>query len=592
MVVLPLTVKLPFTTKEAAVTPLVKVDAALTVKVLFPLVPRIVLLLATNKPDNVDAPLTIKLPFVVLILLLTAVIPDNAVTAPDNVVWPLTRRLFDVNPLVNVGVAFTVNVLFELVPNTVLLFTESKPLIDAFELTCKVPLIVICAVFIPVDAVTKPDKVDVPVTRRLFDVNPLVNVGVAFTVNVLFEPDPIVALLNAFSAPLIVAPVPTSTEPLIVSCEVVIPLLNIGVAFIVNVLFALVPIVALLSAFNAPLIVAPVPTTKDPLTVTCEANTPEGAFTKPDNVVGPLTTRVFEFNPLVNVGVAFTVNVLFELVPIVELLVTESNPLIVALVPTSKEPLTVTCVDVIPLLNTGVAFTVNTLLELEPIVALLAANNDPLIVAPVPTSKEPLTVTFVDVIPLLNTGFAFTVNTLLDEEPIVALLDALNAPLIVAVEPTTIEPLTETLEANTPEGAFNKPDNVVGPLTTRLFVFNPLVNVGVAFTVNELFESVPIVALLNAFNTPLIVVVEPTNKTPLTVRFGTVVDPVATTDPFNVVGPLTVILFVVNPLVNVGDAFTVKVFAELEPRVVLLLAVNIPLIVAPVPDDIAPLTVI
>ncbi|NBV92642.1 MAG: hypothetical protein EBR91_10800 [Flavobacteriia bacterium] len=46
--------------------------------------------------------------------------------------------------------------------------------------------------------------------------------------------------------------------------------------------------------------------------------------------------------------------------------------------------------------------------------------------------------------------------------------------------------------------------------------------------------------------------------------------------PFTVKLPVTVIDDAVNPLLNVGVAFTVNVLAELEPSTVLLVAVSNP----------------
>ncbi|NBV92397.1 MAG: hypothetical protein EBR91_09540 [Flavobacteriia bacterium] len=169
------------------------------------------------------------------------------------------------------------------------------------------------------------------------------------------------------------------------------PLLNVGVAFTVNVLKELVPSVVLLLVVNKPLIVALAPTNKAPLTVTCEAVKPDTATTEPDNVEIPFTVRLDDVNPLLNVGVAFTVNVLFALVPSTVLLLAESNPLIVALVP-RMDPLTVSCEVVKPLLNTGLAFTVNVLLDEVPSTVLLVTESNPLIVSFNPTSTDPLTV--------------------------------------------------------------------------------------------------------------------------------------------------------------------------------------------------------
>ncbi|NBV92643.1 MAG: hypothetical protein EBR91_10805 [Flavobacteriia bacterium] len=124
------------------------------------------------------------------------------------------------------------------------------------------------------------------------------------------------------------------------------------------------------------------------------------------------------------------------------LLVVESKPLIVALVP-RMDPLTVICDVVIPLLNTGVAFTVNVLDEFVPSTVLLLAESNPLIVELEPTCKLPLTVTCDTINPLLNTGLAFTVNVFPEFDPIVTLLFAISKPLIVALEPI-IAPLTVT----------------------------------------------------------------------------------------------------------------------------------------------------
>ncbi|NBV92644.1 MAG: hypothetical protein EBR91_10810 [Flavobacteriia bacterium] len=342
--------------------------------------------------------------------------------------------------------------------------------------------------------VVVPFTVKLPVTVTDDAVKPLLNVGVAFTVNVLAELEPIVALLNAFNEPLMVAPEPETIVPLTVTDDAVKPLLNIGEAFTVNVLAELVPIVVLLNAFNAPLMVAPEPEIIVPLTVTDDA-----------------------VKPLLNTGEAFTVNVLAELVPSIVLLRAVNKPLIVPLVPTNKDPLRVICDTVKPLLNVGVAFTVNVLSEVVPSTVLLNAFNAPLIVAPAPETIVPLTVTDDAVKPLLNTGEAFTVNVLAELVPSTELLTAVNTPLIVSFNPTNTDPLTVTCEANTPEGAVNKPDNVVVPLTTKFVDVIPLLNVGVAFTVNVLAKLEPIVVLLKVENDPLIVVLEPTDTEPLTV---------------------------------------------------------------------------
>ncbi|NBV92399.1 MAG: hypothetical protein EBR91_09550 [Flavobacteriia bacterium] len=306
-------------------------------------------------------------------------------------------------------------------------------------------------------------------------------------------------------------------EPLTVSCEVVNPLLNTGVAFTVNVLLELVPSVVLLVAESKPLIVAVEPTSTVPLTVICEADNPVITDTDPDNVVEPFTASCDDVNPLLNVGVAFTVNVLLAFVPSVVLLNAFNAPLTVVPEPTKTDPLTVNCDEIIPLLNTGVAFTVNILLDEEPIVVLLNAANEPLIVDPDPTNKAPLTVNCEAVRPLLNTGVAFTVKVLLDEVPSTVLLVAVSNPLIVSFNPTRTEPLTVTCDTVNPEGTITEPDKVVVPDTTRLVEFNPLVNDGVAFTVNVLAELEPIIVLLTAVNTPLIVAPVPTSTDPLTV---------------------------------------------------------------------------
>ncbi|NBV92805.1 MAG: hypothetical protein EBR91_11665, partial [Flavobacteriia bacterium] len=283
----------------------------------------------------------------------------------------------------------------------------------------------------------------------------------------------------------------------------------------------------LLNTFNAPLIDVPDPIVTGPLTVSCDVVKPDEATTVPDKVDDPVITRLFDVNPLLNVGVALTVNVLFELEPSIVLLDTESNPLIDALVPII-DPLTVSCEVVNPLLNTGVAFTV---------------------------------------------------NVLLDEVPSTALLTAVNSPLIVSFDPISTDPLTVSCEAIKPFVATTVPDKVDDPVITRLEDVNPLLNVGVAFTVNVLFELDPSVVLLVTESNPLIVVPDPIVTGPLTVSCDVVKPDEATTAPDNVDVPVIIRLFDVNPLLNVGVAFTVNVFPEFDPRTVLL-AVNNPFTVS------------
>ncbi|NBV92398.1 MAG: hypothetical protein EBR91_09545 [Flavobacteriia bacterium] len=456
--------------------------------------------------------------------------------------------------------AFTVNVLADVEPSVALLVTESKPLIVALVPTSTEPLTVTCCAVTPA-ATNEPDNVVPPLTRILFVFIPLLNVGVAFTVNVLAAVVPSTVLLLAVNIPLIVAPDPTSTVPLTVTCEVVKPLLNIGLAFTVNVLLDEVPSTVLLVTESNPLIVSFNPTSTEPLTVIC-ATVTLAADNEPDNVVAPVITRLFDVNPLLNVGVAFTVKLLADVEPIVALLVTESKPLIVEPKPTSKEPLTVTCAAVIPV-----------------------ATNEP------DNVVEPLTKILFVLIPLLNVGVAFTVNVLFADVPITVLLLDDNTPLIVAPAPTSTVPLTVTCDAVIPVTATNEPDNVVAPFTFNVEVVIPLLNVGVAFTVNVLLPDAPITVLLLVENTPLIVAFDPTNKLPLTVTCEAVIPDTAVTKPDNVVAPFTFICDVVKPLLNVGVAFTVNVLFALVPITVLLLAESKPLIVEPNPTSKFPLIV-
>ena len=601
VVVVPFTVKLPVTVIDDAVNPLLNVGVAFTVNVLAELEPSTVLLVAVSNPDNVDWLLTNKLPLDTVAPFNT-VKPEPATTVPDNVDVPVITRLFEVNPLLNVGVAFTVNVFAELEPSVVLLDTFNAPLIVVPDPIVTGPLTVSCDVVKPDEATTVPDNVDVPVTRRLFDVNPLLNVGVAFIVNVFPEFVPSTVLLTDVNNPLIVALVPI-IDPLTLSCEVVNPLLNVGVAFTVNVLAELEPSTVLLVAVSNPDNVDWLLTNKPPLDTVAPFNivTPFVTLTVPDKVDEPLTKRLDDVNPLLNVGEAFTVNVFAELEPSVVLLNTFNAPLIDVPDPIVTGPLTVSCdvvkpdeattvpdkvddpvitrlFDVNPLLNVGVALTVNVLFELEPSIVLLDTESNPLIDALVPII-DPLTVSCEVVNPLLNTGVAFTVNVLLDEVPSTALLTAVNSPLIVSFDPISTDPLTVSCEAIKPFVATTVPDKVDDPVITRLEDVNPLLNVGVAFTVNVLFELDPSVVLLVTESNPLIVVPDPIVTGPLTVSCDVVKPDEATTAPDNVDVPVIIRLFDVNPLLNVGVAFTVNVFPEFDPRTVLL-AVNNPFTVS------------